>query len=91
MTERVARRLRLASLGWGWRSSEPRPSLWLSQDQLARMLGTSRSSVNKSLRELERLGAIALHYGAIEVTDVPLLLQACGAAPAASQGVLQPR
>ena len=78
MTERVARRLRLASLGWGWRNSEPRPRLRLSQEQLARMLGTSRSSVNKSLRELEQFGAIALHYGAIEVTDTTLLLHACG-------------
>jgi len=83
MTERVARRLRLASLGWGWRSSEPRPRLRLSQEQLARMLGSSRSSVNKSLRELEQFGAIALHYGAIEVKDTTLLLQACGHAAAA--------
>lgn len=80
MTERVARRLRLASLGWGWRSSDPRSSLRLSQEQLARMLGTSRSSVNKSLRELERSGAIGLHYGAIEVTNLALLVQACGTA-----------
>jgi CRP-like cAMP-binding protein len=80
MTERVARRLRLATLGWGWRRESPRDQLRLSQDQLARMLGTSRSSVNKSLRELERQGAIALHYGAIEVTDAALLLQACGGA-----------
>jgi len=78
MTERVARRLRLAALGWGWRNNEPRDTLRLSQEQLARMLGTSRSSVNKSLRELERLGAVALHYGAIEVKDMVLLLQACG-------------
>ena len=78
MTERVARRLRLASLGWGWRSTAPSDNLRLSQEQLARMLGTSRSSVNKSLRELERLGAIALHYGAIEVKDRVALLQACG-------------
>ena len=42
MTERVARRLRLASLGWGWRSSEPRPRLRLSQEQLC-LLYTSPS------------------------------------------------
>jgi hypothetical protein len=91
MTERVARRLRLASLGWGWRNSEPLDSLRLSQEQLARMLGTSRSSVNKSLRELERFGAIALHYGGIEVKDSALLLQACGTAAEAPQGALRPR
>jgi CRP/FNR family cyclic AMP-dependent transcriptional regulator len=86
MTERVARRLRLATLGWGWRRTAPREQLRLSQDQLARMLGTSRSSVNKSLRELERQGAIALHYGAIEVKDGTLLLRACGHAAAAPSG-----
>ena len=84
MTERVARRLRLATLGWGWRRDAPRDQLRLSQDQLARMLGPSRSSVNKSLRELERLGAIALHYGAIEVKDAAVLLQACGGAAGAA-------
>ncbi|HSW27177.1 MAG TPA: Crp/Fnr family transcriptional regulator [Burkholderiaceae bacterium] len=83
MTERVARRLRLATLGWGWRRDAPRDNLRLSQEQLSRMLGTSRSSVNKSLRELEVFGAIALHYGAIEVKDSTLLLQACGHAAAA--------
>jgi CRP-like cAMP-binding protein len=82
MTERVARRLRLATLGWGWRNAEPRDQLRLSQEQLARMLGTSRSSVNKSLRELERLGAVVLRYGAIEVRDKALLLQACSPAAA---------
>ncbi|WP_395702474.1 Crp/Fnr family transcriptional regulator [Aquabacterium sp.] len=83
MTERVARRLRLASLGWGWRRDAPRAQLRLSQEQLARMLGTSRSSVNKSLRELAQQGAVALHYGVIEVRDAALLLQACGSNAAA--------
>ncbi len=83
MTERVARRLRLASLGWGWRRDAPRAQLRLSQEQLARMLGTSLSSVNKSLRELAQQGAVALHYGVIEVRDAALLLQACGSSAAA--------
>ncbi len=84
MTERVARRLHLASLGWGWRSKNPVHRLKLSQDQLARMLGTSRSSVSKSLRELEKAGAIALRYGEIEIADAALLLRICSnAKPAA--------
>lgn len=80
MTQRVARRLWLAVLGWGWRSQAPHERLRLSQEQLARMLGTSRSSVNKALRELEDGGAIDLHYGAIEVRDAVLLRRACDGA-----------
>lgn len=82
MTVRVARRLRIVSLGWGWRS-EPGRRVQLSQEQLARMLGTSRSSVNKSLRELQQRGVLRLHYGAIEITDPARLAAACGPAPAA--------
>lgn len=78
MTQRVARRLWLAFNGWGWREQAPLERLQLSQDQLARMLGSSRSSVNKSLRELEDGGAIRLHYGAIEVQDSGVLRRCCG-------------
>lgn len=77
MTQRVARRLWLAVQGWGWRAHAPRQRLKLSQDVLARMLGSSRSSVNKSLRELEVAGAIRLGYGAIEIRDPVLLRAAC--------------
>jgi CRP-like cAMP-binding protein len=78
MTQRVARRLWLASQGWGWREQQPIRRLPLSQAQLARMLGSSRSSVNKSLRELEEGGAIRLHYAAIEVQDRVALREWCG-------------
>lgn len=84
LVERVARRLWLVAHGWGYRSSEPRHRIRLSQDQLARMLGTTRSGVNKALRELERQGLMRLHYGEIELTDLVGLRRGTAAmAPAA--------
>lgn len=77
MTQRVARRLWLASQGWGWRPDSPHQQLRWSQDQLARMLGSSRSSISKSLHELVRGGAIRQHYGVIAVHDAPALRLAC--------------
>jgi len=81
MTQRVARRLWLAVKGWGWREHDPRQRLRLSQEQLTRMLGASRSSVNKSLRELEDDGALRLHYAAIEACDLAILRRCCGIGP----------
>lgn len=77
VTQRVARRLWLALQGWGWRRHDPQRSLRWSQEQLARMLGTSRGSVNRSLRELQQAGAIRLHYGVIEVANWVRLREAC--------------
>ncbi|MFT7772191.1 Crp/Fnr family transcriptional regulator [Roseateles sp.] len=77
LTQRIARRLWLAFHGWGWRQDNPVRSVLWSQDQLARMLGNGRSSVNRSLRELESGGAVRLRYGAIEVLDSALLRLAC--------------
>lgn len=81
MTRRVAKRLRMLSLGWGWRDASPTQRLVLSQDVLARMLGGSRSSINKALQELKDCGAVHLSYGAIEVTDLKRLDSACGDEP----------
>ncbi len=80
LTQRIARRLWLAFHGWGWRSENPVQVVHWSQEQLARMLGNGRQSVNKSLRELEDCGAIRLRYGTIEVLDPALLRLACDGA-----------
>jgi len=82
MTARVATRLRMLSLGWGWRDASPSPRLVLSQDVLARMLGGSRSSINKALQALQQRGAVRLGYGAIEIVDLQRLAMACGDTPA---------
>ena len=58
MSARVAKRLRMLSLGWGWRDASPSPRLALSQEVLARMLGASRSSINKALQELQDRKAV---------------------------------
>lgn len=41
----------------------------LTQEDLARMSGTTRSTVNEVLREAERMGAIHIGRGRIEVVD----------------------
>lgn len=78
MTQRVACRLRMLSLGWGWQEVSPAQRLVLSQDVLARMLGGSRSSINKALQALQEQGAVRLSYGAIEIVDAARLGAACG-------------
>lgn len=70
---RLARRLWLLAHGYGARSGPPRQLLRLPQEQLALMLGVSRQSANKALRTLEARGLIALHYGGIELLDLPAL------------------
>lgn len=70
---RLARRLWLVAHGYGGRSGPPRQLLRLPQEQLALMLGVSRQSANKALRALEGRGLIALHYGGIELLDLPAL------------------
>lgn len=83
MTARVAMRLRMLAGGWGWRDARPAQRLVLSQDVLARMVGGSRSSINKALQELQEAGAVRLSYGAIEISDLQRLAAACGDHPAA--------
>ncbi|HUG25462.1 Crp/Fnr family transcriptional regulator [Piscinibacter sp.] len=83
LTQRVARRLWLALQGWGWRRDAPQCEVRWSQSQLARMLGTSRGSVNRALGELQGLGAVRVRYGVIEVVDLVRLRNACDAKPPA--------
>jgi CRP/FNR family transcriptional regulator, cyclic AMP receptor protein len=45
----------------------------LTQEDLAGLAGTSRATVNKTLRELERAGVVALRRGRIEVRGIDLL------------------
>lgn len=84
MTARVAKRLRMLSLGWGWRDANPSPRLVLSQEMLARILGGSRSGINKALQELQDGGTVRLSYGVIEIVDLQRLSAACGDSPAAA-------
>lgn len=49
------------------------PSTRLTQDQIAARLGTVREVVGRSLRELERSGAIKVQRGRIRIVDSDLL------------------
>jgi CRP/FNR family cyclic AMP-dependent transcriptional regulator len=51
------------------RASEVGATLTVSQEELAMMLGVSRQSVNRQLRQWEADGVVRLHYGRIEVID----------------------
>jgi CRP/FNR family transcriptional regulator, cyclic AMP receptor protein len=68
LEERLQRRLRLLSQGYGSREA-PRRRIRLGQEVLARMMGVSRQSVNKALKALEARGLLRLHYGEIELLD----------------------
>lgn len=49
------------------------PVLKLSQESLAHMLGVSRQSVNRQLREWETQGLLKLEYGRIVIVDETML------------------
>lgn len=80
LEQRLARRLWLAIHGHDMQLQPPRRLIRLPQEQLALMLGVSRQSVNKGLRQLEQHGVIALSYGRIEVLDTAALRGAAGLA-----------
>jgi CRP/FNR family cyclic AMP-dependent transcriptional regulator len=58
---RVRRRLLDAAAAFG--TVEPEVTIPLTQDELASMAGTSRATVNKVLRDEEKLGAVRLGRG----------------------------
>lgn len=70
---RLARQLWVALHAYGEAAHTARRSVRLSQEQLGQLLGTSRQSVNKCLRELEEQGVIVARYSQIEVTDLDAL------------------
>jgi CRP-like cAMP-binding protein len=52
---------------------ESRRVVRITQEDLAGLAGTSRATVNRTLRELERAGAIVQRRGRVEVVDVEIL------------------
>jgi CRP-like cAMP-binding protein len=69
--KRVARRL--LRLARAMPEREGRRVVRLTQEDVAGLAGTSRATVNATLRELERGGAIALARGRVEVIDLQIL------------------
>jgi CRP-like cAMP-binding protein len=80
LDRRLAKRLWLAAHGYDAPAAHtpPRRQLRVPQEQLALMMGVSRQSVNKVLRQFEAQGVIALRYGGIELLDLELLRRAAG-------------
>ncbi len=78
--QQVARRLLFSATNFG-QSTNPsvRRRVRLPQEYLARMLGVSRQTINKSLRALERERVLALHYAEIEIVDMAALVTKAGA------------
>lgn len=64
---RVRRRLLDAAAAFG--TVEPEVTIPLTQDELASMAGTSRATVNKVLRDEEKLGAVRLGRGKTTIVD----------------------
>lgn len=74
LEERLASRLLLlAQNALQGGTDKPRHTLGLSQEDLSQMLGTSRQSINKVLREWEVKGWIERHYGGITLCDLESL------------------
>lgn len=72
---RIARRLVLLAHGDLTQSRSGRRTISTSQDNIAMMLGVSRTTLNKELQALAKMGAIKLRYGQIEVKDMELLVE----------------
>lgn len=81
LQQRLARRLLFASVNFGQVAgpSGLRRRLRLPQEYLAQMMGVSRQTVNKALRDLEREEVLALHYAEIEILSLEGLLRQAGA------------
>ncbi|MED5621201.1 Crp/Fnr family transcriptional regulator [Ideonella sp. BN130291] len=75
LEQRLAKRLWLTAHGYDSDAPQapPRRQIRVPQEQLALMLGVSRQSVNKALRQLEVQGLLGLRYGSIELLDLPAL------------------
>jgi CRP/FNR family transcriptional regulator, cyclic AMP receptor protein len=72
---RVARRLLLLARGDLTQLSSGRTIISTSQDNIAMMLGVSRTTLNKELQALSKMGIIELRYGQIEVKDMKRLVE----------------
>lgn len=79
LQQRLSRRLLFAAVNYGQSAkSGLRRRLRLPQDYLAQMLGVSRQTVNKALRDLEREQVLSLHYAEIELLSLEGLLARAG-------------
>lgn len=78
LPHRLARRLLAHGLAVGGDLSRPDLELHISQTDLARMLGASRSKVNEELRRLQEAGLIRIGYGRIHLLQCTGLSEIAG-------------
>jgi CRP-like cAMP-binding protein len=78
LPHRLARRLLAQGLAVGQDVSSPEVELRISQTDLARMLGASRSKVNEELRRLQDAGLIRVGYGRIKLLQRRRLSEIAG-------------
>jgi CRP-like cAMP-binding protein len=78
LPHRLARRLLAHALAVGQDLSSPEVELRISQSDLARMLGASRSKVNEELRRLQDAGVIRIGYGRIYLVQCRRLSEFAG-------------
>jgi CRP/FNR family cyclic AMP-dependent transcriptional regulator len=78
LPHRLARRLLAQGLAAGEGSHGDEVELRISQTDLARMLGASRSKVNEELRRLEDAGFIRIGYGRIYMLQCKRLAEVAG-------------
>jgi CRP-like cAMP-binding protein len=77
LSERLVRRLLVLQPAIG-ESSDAEAVLPMTQGDLARMLGTSRSRANAELRRLESEGLVHAGYRSITLLDLPRLREIAG-------------
>ena len=75
-TARVASRLAMLAHGDASFSPQTQARVQVSQESLAMMLGLTRQTLSKALKELERAGAVVLGYRCIEISAGDALARA---------------
>lgn len=73
LRERLARSIQRLAYSQGFRDEHGARYIDSSHEELSRMLGASRQSISKELKQLEAEGAVELRYGKIYVKDLEAL------------------
>lgn len=79
LEQKLARRLLMTSTNFAMNHPMSfKRHLRLPQEYLARMMGVSRQTINRALKQLAEQGLIALRYADIELLDIPALIRRAG-------------
>jgi CRP-like cAMP-binding protein len=76
LRERLARTLLRLAHGPTFNLTETSthlPTITASQEELGSMLGASRQSINKELKQLQEEGVLTIAYGKIRITDIEFI------------------